>query len=119
MSHVRGSVAAESGHGAAAGKIKRLKIFGRLNNGVSVAEIKAALLHATACCGIPAGLDAFRAAHEVLVARRVGETNVILFLSLWEREGPAPKAWEGEGLACVGTLTRLASRATLSQRERV
>jgi hypothetical protein len=48
MSHVRGSVAAESGHGAAAWKIKRLKIFGRLNNGVSVAEIKAALLHATA-----------------------------------------------------------------------
>ena len=31
-------------------------------------EIKAALLHATAYCGIPAGLDAFRAAHEVLVA---------------------------------------------------
>ena len=30
-------------------------------------EIKAALLHATAYCGIPAGLDAFRAAHEVLV----------------------------------------------------
>jgi 4-carboxymuconolactone decarboxylase len=29
---------------------------------------KAALLHATAYCGIPAGLDAFRAAHEVLVS---------------------------------------------------
>ena len=29
---------------------------------------KAALLHATAYCGTPAGLDAFRAAHEVLVA---------------------------------------------------
>ena len=26
------------------------------------------LLHATAYCGIPAGLDAFKAAHEVLVA---------------------------------------------------
>jgi 4-carboxymuconolactone decarboxylase len=25
-------------------------------------------LHATAYCGIPAGLDAFRAAHEVLVS---------------------------------------------------
>ena len=34
----------------------------------AVAEIKAALLHATAYCGIPAGLDAFRAAHEVLVS---------------------------------------------------
>jgi hypothetical protein len=33
-----------------------------------VEEIKAALLHATAYCGIPAGLDAFRAAHEVLVS---------------------------------------------------
>ena len=29
---------------------------------------KAALLHATAYCGIPAGLDAFCAAHEVLVS---------------------------------------------------
>jgi hypothetical protein len=34
---------------------------------VTVEEIKAALLHATTYCGIPAGLDAFRAAHEVLV----------------------------------------------------
>jgi 4-carboxymuconolactone decarboxylase len=34
-------------------------------------EIKAALLHATAYCGIPAGLDAFRAAHEVLVSEGV------------------------------------------------
>jgi 4-carboxymuconolactone decarboxylase len=46
----------------------KLHVKGALNNGVSVAEIKAALLHATAYCGIPAGLDAFRAAHEVLVA---------------------------------------------------
>ena len=30
-------------------------------------EIRAVLLHATAYCGIPAGLDAFKAAHEVLV----------------------------------------------------
>jgi 4-carboxymuconolactone decarboxylase len=35
---------------------------------LTVDEIKAALLHATAYCGIPAGLDAFRAAHEVLCA---------------------------------------------------
>jgi 4-carboxymuconolactone decarboxylase len=39
-----------------------------LNNGISVDEIKAVLLHATAYCGIPAGLDAFKAAHEVLLA---------------------------------------------------
>lgn len=46
----------------------KLHVKGALNNGVSVAEIKAALLHATAYCGIPAGLDAFKAAHEVLLA---------------------------------------------------
>jgi len=39
---------------------------GALNNGVTVGEIKTALLHPTGFCGIPAGLDAFRAAHEVL-----------------------------------------------------
>ena len=46
----------------------KLHVKGALNNGVSVDEIKAVLLHATAYCGIPAGLDAFKAAHEVLVA---------------------------------------------------
>ena len=46
----------------------KLHVKGALNNGVAVEEIKAALLHATAYCGIPAGLDAFKAAHEVLVA---------------------------------------------------
>jgi 4-carboxymuconolactone decarboxylase len=46
----------------------KLHVKGALNNGVTVDEIKAALLHATAYCGIPAGLDAFRAAHEVLVS---------------------------------------------------
>lgn len=48
-------------------KIK-LHVKGALTNGVSVEEIKATLLHATAYCGIPAGLDAFKAAHEVLIA---------------------------------------------------
>ncbi|MFC3125631.1 carboxymuconolactone decarboxylase family protein [Pseudoroseomonas globiformis] len=45
----------------------KLHVKGALNNGLSVDEIKATLLHATAYCGIPAGLDAFKAAHEVLV----------------------------------------------------
>jgi len=45
----------------------KLHVKGALTNGVSVDEIKAVLLHATAYCGIPAGLDAFKAAHEVLV----------------------------------------------------
>ncbi|WP_421989155.1 carboxymuconolactone decarboxylase family protein [Roseococcus sp.] len=46
----------------------KLHVKGALNNGISVEEIKATLLHATAYCGIPAGLDAFKAAHEVLLA---------------------------------------------------
>jgi len=46
----------------------KLHVKGALNNGVTVDEIKATLLHATAYCGIPAGLDAFKAAHEVLLA---------------------------------------------------
>lgn len=46
----------------------KLHIKGGLNNGLTVPEIKAVLLHATAYCGIPAGLDAFKAAHEVLLA---------------------------------------------------
>ena len=45
----------------------RLHVRGALTNGVSVDEIQEVLLQATVYCGIPAGLDAFRAAHEVLV----------------------------------------------------
>ena len=46
----------------------KLHVKGALTNGVSVDEIKEILLHAAVYCGIPAGLDAFRAAHEVLVS---------------------------------------------------
>ncbi len=46
----------------------RLHVKGALANGVTVEEIKETLLHATVYCGIPAGLDAFKAAHEVLKA---------------------------------------------------
>ena len=45
----------------------KLHVRGAVNNGVTVDEIKEALLHATVYCGIPAGLDAFKAANEVLV----------------------------------------------------
>lgn len=44
----------------------RLHLKGALNNGVSVDEIREILLHATAYCGIPAGLDAFKVANQVL-----------------------------------------------------
>jgi 4-carboxymuconolactone decarboxylase len=49
----------------------KLHVKGALNNGLTVEKIKAALLHATGYFGIPAGLDAFRAAHEVLVSEGV------------------------------------------------
>lgn len=46
----------------------RLHVRGALENGLTVEEIREALLQATVYCGIPAGLEAFKAAHEVLVA---------------------------------------------------
>ena len=46
----------------------KLHVKGALTNGVTVEEIKEILIHATVYCGIPAGLEAFKAAHEVLVA---------------------------------------------------
>ncbi len=46
----------------------KVHVKGALNNGVTVAEIKEALLHAAVYCGLPAALEAFRAANEVLVA---------------------------------------------------
>jgi 4-carboxymuconolactone decarboxylase len=54
----------------ALGKSAELKLHvkGALNNGVTVEEIKEVLLHASVYCGIPAGLEAFRSAHEVLLA---------------------------------------------------
>jgi len=44
----------------------KLHVRGALNNGVTVDEIKEVLIHATIYCGVPAGLDAFKAANEVL-----------------------------------------------------
>lgn len=44
----------------------KLHVRGAINNGLSVEDIKEVLLHATVYCGIPAGLDAFKASNEVL-----------------------------------------------------
>ena len=46
----------------------KLHVKGALTNGLSVDEIKEILMHAAVYCGIPAALEAFKAAHEVLVA---------------------------------------------------
>lgn len=47
----------------------QVHVRGALNNGVTVDEIKEALLHAAVYCGMPAALEAFRAANAVLVER--------------------------------------------------
>jgi 4-carboxymuconolactone decarboxylase len=44
----------------------KLHVRGALVNGVTVDEIKEVLVQATVYCGIPAGLDAFKTANEVL-----------------------------------------------------
>ena len=44
----------------------KLHTRGAINNGMTADEIREVLLHATIYCGIPAGLDAFKAANEVL-----------------------------------------------------
>lgn len=46
----------------------KLHTKGALNNGVTADEIREVLLHATVYCGVPAGLDAFKAVHSVLAA---------------------------------------------------
>ncbi|MFO1106030.1 MAG: carboxymuconolactone decarboxylase family protein [Amaricoccus sp.] len=49
----------------------KLHVRGAVNNGCTAEEIREVLLHATVYCGIPAGLDAFKAANEVLVQMQV------------------------------------------------
>ncbi|HUV98663.1 MAG TPA: carboxymuconolactone decarboxylase family protein [Gallionella sp.] len=41
-------------------------VLGALHNGCTVDEIREVLLHATVYCGIPAGIEAFKAAKEVI-----------------------------------------------------
>jgi 4-carboxymuconolactone decarboxylase len=55
---------------AALGRFQELGIYttGALACGVTVDEIRDALVHVTAYCGAPAGRQAFTAAHEALVA---------------------------------------------------
>jgi 4-carboxymuconolactone decarboxylase len=53
---------------AALGKTEELKLHvrGALNNGLTAEEIKEVLLQVAVYAGIPAGLAAFKAAHQVL-----------------------------------------------------
>ena len=52
----------------ALGKQNELKghVRGALNNGATAAEIQEVLLHATVYCGVPAAVEAFRTANEVV-----------------------------------------------------
>ena len=52
----------------ALGKQHELKghVRGALNNGASVAEIQEVLLHASIYCGVPAAVEAYRSAAEVV-----------------------------------------------------
>lgn len=52
----------------ALGKQHELKghVRGALNNGATLAEIQEVLLHASVYCGLPAAVEAFRAAAEVV-----------------------------------------------------
>jgi len=54
----------------ALGKQHELKghVRGALNNGASVEEIQEVLLHAAIYCGVPAAVDAFRTANEIVGA---------------------------------------------------
>ena len=54
----------------ALGKQHELKghVRGALNNGATVAEIQEVLLHASIYCGVPAAVEAFRSAAEVVDA---------------------------------------------------
>jgi 4-carboxymuconolactone decarboxylase len=44
----------------------KLHVKGALRNGCTVEEIQDVLLQATVYCGVPAGIDAFRAAKEII-----------------------------------------------------
>jgi 4-carboxymuconolactone decarboxylase len=50
------------------GKTQELKahVRGALNNGATVQELQEVLLQATIYCGVPAAVDGFRAAAEVI-----------------------------------------------------
>ena len=47
-------------------------VRGALNNGASVAEIQEVLIHASIYCGLPAAVEAFRTAAEVIDAPAKG-----------------------------------------------
>ena len=49
----------------------RTHIEGALNNGVTVEELREILLHTAVYCGLPAAVEGFRVADEVLKAKKL------------------------------------------------
>ncbi|MCR4265024.1 carboxymuconolactone decarboxylase family protein [Nitratireductor sp. ZSWI3] len=54
----------------------RLHVRGALKNGLTPDEIKEVLMQVTIYCGIPAGLDAFKVAHAVMLEEGALPTGV-------------------------------------------
>lgn len=68
----------------------RLHLVGAINNGVSREELREVLMQTAAYCGLPAAVDSFRIAREVLASLEAGKGE-----GKAEGEGtkaPAPKA---------------------------
>ena len=53
----------------------KVHVLGALRNGCSVEEIQEVLLQIAVYCGAPAGIEAFKAAKEVVEAWQEGETD--------------------------------------------
>lgn len=64
----------------------RLHLVGAINNGVSREELREVLMQTAAYCGLPAAVDSFRIAREVLASLEAGKG-----------EGKAEGKGEGEG----------------------
>jgi 4-carboxymuconolactone decarboxylase len=64
---------------AALGKVPELGIHvrGAVNNGVSATEIKEVLVQVCIYCGVPAGMDGFKAAEKVLIDMKAEGANVL------------------------------------------
>jgi 4-carboxymuconolactone decarboxylase len=74
----------------------RLHVKGALANGVSVEEIREVLVHSAAYCGVPAALEAFRAAHAVLLAEGVLDATRVPDAERDAQEVDAERVPDGE-----------------------
>ncbi|HUI17788.1 MAG TPA: carboxymuconolactone decarboxylase family protein [Alphaproteobacteria bacterium] len=69
----------------------RLHVRGALNNGITPAELQEVMLHVAIYCGIPASLDGFRVAREVLDEVAAAEAKTKKPTSARRRRGRAKR----------------------------